>query len=157
MWRLILKFFFTHSFISYSSLKFLCLGSKLIQIIIFILSTLRGCSMRIQNTREKLSVNPIGRHQKRRILLADSQFGSFFIALATSWRRQVFLYVHSKNVSEIAQCAFKIWRELLYLIIQALRTTQKAFMMQVEQLPSYFECALSRLGCALSSSKRIQN
>jgi hypothetical protein len=31
-------------------LKFLCLGSKIIQIIIFILNTLRGCSMRIQNT-----------------------------------------------------------------------------------------------------------
>jgi hypothetical protein len=41
-------------------LKFLCLGSKLIQIIIFILNTLRGCSLRIQNTREQLSVNPIG-------------------------------------------------------------------------------------------------
>jgi hypothetical protein len=42
---------------------------KLIQIIIFILNTLRGCSMRIQ------------------------------------------------NVSEIAQCAFKIWQELLYFLI----------------------------------------
>ncbi len=31
-------------------MKFLCLGSKIIQIIIFILNALRGCSMRIQNT-----------------------------------------------------------------------------------------------------------
>jgi hypothetical protein len=57
MWRLIVKFFQTRSLILYWSLKFLCLGSKVIQIIIFILNTLRGgsmriqiCSMRIQNT-----------------------------------------------------------------------------------------------------------
>jgi hypothetical protein len=43
-------FFKTHSLILYLSLKFLCLGYKIIQIVIFILNTLRGCSMRIQNT-----------------------------------------------------------------------------------------------------------
>jgi hypothetical protein len=50
MWRLILNFFLTCSLILYLSLKFFCLGSKNIQIIIFILNTLRGCSMHIQNT-----------------------------------------------------------------------------------------------------------
>jgi hypothetical protein len=60
MWRLILTNFFTRSLNLYSSLKFLCLGSKLIQIIIFIFNMLRGCSMRIQNTQEQFSVNPIG-------------------------------------------------------------------------------------------------
>jgi hypothetical protein len=48
MWRLTVKIFKTHSLILYWSLKLLCLGSKIIQIFIFILSTLRGCSMRNQ-------------------------------------------------------------------------------------------------------------
>jgi hypothetical protein len=41
------NFFLTRSLILYWSLKFLCLSSELIQIIIYILNTLRGCSMRI--------------------------------------------------------------------------------------------------------------
>jgi hypothetical protein len=45
-----INFFLTHSLILCLSLKFLCLGFKLIQIIIFILNTLRGSSMLIQNT-----------------------------------------------------------------------------------------------------------
>jgi hypothetical protein len=45
-----IKFFLNRSLILHASLKFLCLGSKNIQIVIFILNTLRGCSMRIQNT-----------------------------------------------------------------------------------------------------------
>jgi hypothetical protein len=52
--------------------------------------------MHIQNTSEQLSVNPIGLHKERRILFADSQFGAFFVTLATSWRRQVLLSAHSK-------------------------------------------------------------
>jgi hypothetical protein len=72
MWLLILKNLLIRFLILYPSLKFLCLGSKLIQIIIFILNMLRRCSMRIQNTREQLSMNPIGLHKERRILLADS-------------------------------------------------------------------------------------
>ncbi len=97
MWRLILKFFLTRSLILYSSMKFLCLGSKNIQIIIFILNSLRGCSMHIQNTpratqRESYwliqgEANLIGCHPVWRI---------FFLALAISWRRQGLLYAHSK-------------------------------------------------------------
>ncbi len=45
-----IEFFLNQLSILFSSLKFLCFGSKLIQIIILILNTLRGCSMRIQNT-----------------------------------------------------------------------------------------------------------
>jgi hypothetical protein len=46
MWRLILKFFNTR-FVNFI-LAFFCLGSKSVQIIIFVLNTLRGCSVRIQ-------------------------------------------------------------------------------------------------------------
>jgi hypothetical protein len=42
------KKFLTRSLILHWSLTFLCLGSKIIEIIIFILNTLRGCSMHIQ-------------------------------------------------------------------------------------------------------------
>jgi hypothetical protein len=37
--------------------------------------------------------------------------------------------MHIQNVSEIGQCAFKIWRELLYFIIKAPRATQSPFVM----------------------------
>jgi hypothetical protein len=57
--------FGTRSLILYSSFKFLCLGSKNIQIIIFIMNMLRGCSMRIQNTPRATQRNPIGSYKTR--------------------------------------------------------------------------------------------
>ncbi len=53
--RLRQKIFLTHFLILYWSLKFICLGSKTIQIIIFILSTLAECSMRIQNKKDSFN------------------------------------------------------------------------------------------------------
>ncbi len=73
----------------YLSLKFLRLGSKLIQIIIFTLNTLRGCSMRIQNTpRATLAW----------ILLVNARRGKSY------W-----LYIWIRL--EDALCTFKILRE----------------------------------------------
>jgi hypothetical protein len=52
--------------------------------------------MRIQNTpREQLSLNPIGYHKDRQILLADSQ-GAFFCYSSDDRRRPGLLYSHSK-------------------------------------------------------------
>ncbi len=48
-WRLILKVFLNCFLIFIGPFKFLCLGSKTIQIIISILNVLRDCSMCIQN------------------------------------------------------------------------------------------------------------
>ncbi len=60
MWRLIINFFITSSIILYLSLKFLCLGSRLIQIIIFILNTLEDSLSTFKILREQLSLNPLG-------------------------------------------------------------------------------------------------
>ncbi len=77
MWHLILNFVKTSSIILYSSLKFLFLGSRLIQIIIFILNMLEDSLCAFKILREQLSLNPLGYHKERLILLADSQFGAF--------------------------------------------------------------------------------
>jgi hypothetical protein len=150
MWRLILIFFITRSLILYSSLKFLCLGSKNIQIIIFILNTLRGCSMRIQNTPRATQqesywliqgeANLIGCHPVECI---------FFLALAVSWRRQVLLYAHSKC---LVNCSMRIQNmagAALFYHIGAqsytigLRDINRAahaiFWMRIEQIRIRFE------------------
>jgi hypothetical protein len=60
MWRLTLNFFLTRFSILYPywPLKFLCLNSEIIQIIIFIFNDmLRGRSLHIQNTPGTTSVS----------------------------------------------------------------------------------------------------
>ncbi len=52
--------------------------------------------------------------QERWILLANSHFGAFFLALATLWRPQELL-IHILNVSGVALCAVKILWVLRYL------------------------------------------
>jgi hypothetical protein len=62
------------------------------------------CSMQIQNTPGATSAW---------ILCSYAQFGALFIALATSWRRQVLLYVHVQNMLRVDQCSLKMLWELL--------------------------------------------
>ncbi len=78
------------------------------------------CSIHVQNTLGATSAL---------ILLVNSRRGEsyywlipssvhFFVALVTSRRRQVLIYtVCIQNVSEVDQCAFKIWWELLYFVL----------------------------------------
>jgi hypothetical protein len=100
MWRLILKKNFYSLFILYWSLKFLYLGSKIIQIIIFILNTLRGCSMRIQICSMHIQNTP--RASSAWILCSYAQFRALFCC--------------SSDIMEapsVALCTFKMYRELL--------------------------------------------
>jgi hypothetical protein len=48
----------------------------------------------------------------------------------------------AKSVSKSAQCAFKIWREQLYYVTKA-DCVALGLYDKIEQLPPYFECALS--------------
>ncbi len=102
-----INFFLTRSLILYSPLKFLCLGFKLIQIIIFILNTLRECSMHIQNTLRATQRESYWFTKERRILLAYSQLSAFFcyssdimevpnVALCTVKKSRKLLNAHSK-------------------------------------------------------------
>jgi hypothetical protein len=102
MWRLIIKFFKNRSLILNSSLKFLCLGFKLIQIIIFILNTLRGCSMRILNTPRAAQCESYWLTQ------GDANLIGWFPV----WGIFLLLYLHME-ASSVALCAFKMSQKLL--------------------------------------------
>jgi hypothetical protein len=105
IWRLIFKKILTCSLILYSSLKFICLGSKLIQIINLFWICLEDavCAFKILESNSTW------------ILLVNTRRGEtywlipslvhFFIALATSLRRQVLLYGHSKC---LGNCSMRI-------------------------------------------------
>ncbi len=111
-----IRIFLTGSLILCLSLKFLCLDSKLIQIIIFIFNTLRECSMRIQNNPRVSQRESYWLTQREANPIGCLPLWHIFVARGTSRRRQVLL-MGIQNVSEIAQCLFKIWQELLYFII----------------------------------------
>jgi hypothetical protein len=102
MWRLILNFFLTRSLILYSSLKFLCISSKNIQIIILILNTLRGCSVRIQNTPRATRRESYWLIQGEANFIGCHPVGAFFSC--------------SSNImvaARVALCTFKMSRKLL--------------------------------------------
>ncbi len=103
MWRLILHFFLTRTLILYSSLKFLCLGSKIIQIIIFILNTLRGCSMRIQNTPR------VTQHESYWLVQGEA----YLIGCLPVWRAFFSCSSDIIKAPSVALCAFKMSWKLL--------------------------------------------
>ncbi len=98
------------------------------------------------------------------ILLVDTWRGeSYWLSpslahffLAISWRRQVLLYAHSKC---LGNCSMRIQNTagaaLFYHIGAQSNTVGLSDI--IELLTPYFECALSRLGYTLCSSKGIQN
>ncbi len=60
-----------------------------------------------KNSRNNINKNPFVLlvNEGEVNLLADSQLGTFFVALVTSWRCQVLLYVHAKCVRS---CSMRI-------------------------------------------------
>ncbi len=106
-WNSFLQIALTRSIILYSSLKFLCLGSIIIQIIIFILNKLKGCSMRIQNRYSESNSTWIQLVNKRRgeSYWLSASLAHFLLALVISLRRQVLLYAHSKC---LGNCSMRI-------------------------------------------------
>jgi hypothetical protein len=79
-------------------LKFLCLCPNSFKL--SFLFWIRSMAFKI--IREPLSLNPIGYHKDRRILLANSQFGAFFCCSSDIMEG-----------SRVALCAFKMSRKLL--------------------------------------------
>jgi hypothetical protein len=114
MWRLIL-FFLTRPLILHWFFKFLYLGSKMIQIIIFILNTLRGCSRRIQICSMRIQNTPRGTSAHESFVPVPSL--AHFLLLPQHHGGAKYCSMRIQNVSGVAQCGFKIWRELLYFII----------------------------------------
>ncbi len=122
-------------------MKFLCLDSEIIQIIIFIFNDmLRGpLSAHSKHSRSNISINSL-------FLLANSSrdgsywlipsLAHFFLAVATSWSTKMLLYAHSKCVGSCYMW-FKIWQELLYLISR--RIKQKTGLYDVNrEAPTIF-------------------
>ncbi len=63
-----------------------------------------------------------------------------------------------QNVSEIAQCAFKIWRERLYFLILAPRATNPAFMMKYSRVvPAMFRMSIEQIGIHLQQSSSVSS
>jgi hypothetical protein len=94
---------------------FLCLGYKIIQILIVFLMRLQDalCVFKLlyvhsKYSRSNISINPLfllANAKERWILLADSQIE----------RRQVCCSICIQNVPGVTPCSFKILQELLYL------------------------------------------
>jgi hypothetical protein len=54
-------------------------------------------------------------------------------------------------ISYSAQCAFKIWREQLYLDHEGRLCCSRRLYDKIEQLPPYLECALSNFRDSLNA------
>jgi hypothetical protein len=135
--------------------KLLCLGSKLIKIIIFILNTLRGCSLSVQNTPRATSAW---------ILLVNKRRGESYW-LIPNWHIYLLLYSNdTRKAPSVALWALKMSHKLLNAHSKYGRRcsfyhigTVDLHDVNRDTPPPYFKCALSRLGYALSSSMRILN
>jgi hypothetical protein len=72
--------------------------------------------MRIQNTLRATQRESYWLIQEEANLIGSPPVWRIFFFTLAIWRRQVLLYAYSKCLG-IAQCAFKIWRELLYFLM----------------------------------------
>jgi hypothetical protein len=106
-------------------LTFLCLGYKIIRILIVFLMRLQDalCVFKVlyvhsKYSRSNISINPLfslANAKERWILLADSQIDTIsFLFNHCIKAPSVLLYMH-QNVPGVTPCSFKILQELLYL------------------------------------------
>jgi hypothetical protein len=83
---------------------------------------------------------------------------AYFLLLEHHHMGAKYCSMHIQNMPGVDRCAFKMWRELLYIFYYVgTWSNTPGLIMKIEQLPPYFECVLSRLGNTKSSSKHIQN